>query len=237
MKLFKKRVKDICDIYLNGDKLNKEGLRVVSTDEKTGIQAIQRKYKDIPMKHGKTALREYEYIRHGTLSLIAARDITNGEIVSSMIRETRKEQDFLEFIQNAVAIDSNKKWLFIADQLNTHLSASLVEWIAKQISYKGSLGKKGVKGILKNKASRKKFLENKKHKIRFLFTPKHCSWMNQIEVWFNQLSSHILVRGDFKSKQDLKDKIINYIKYYDKYLAKPYNWKYNGKKICYVFNN
>lgn len=212
-------------------------MRIASTDEKTGIQAIERKHSDIPMKRGKTCLREYEYIRHGTLSLIAARDIGSGRIIGKSIKSTRNEQDFLEFIQKTVDTDPDKSWLFIADQLNTHLSASLVIWAAEQTSYSGDLGKKGKSGILKNMSTRKEFLEDKSHKIRFLYTPKHCSWLNQIEIWFNQLSSQVITRGDFKSKSDLKSKLIAYIDYHNRCLAKPYNWKYTGDKLCYVFDS
>jgi hypothetical protein len=188
------------------------------------------------MKPGKTCLREYEYIRHGTVCLIAARDVGNGDIIAQTIQQTRNEQDFLTFIQKTVATDPDKEWLFIADQLNTHVSASLVQWIAKQIEYQGDLGRKGKDGILKSMRTRKKFLEDNKHTIRFLYTPKHCSWLNQIEVWFSTLSSQVITHGDFKSKQDLEEKILAYIDYYNKCMAKPYNWKYTGDNLCYVFN-
>jgi hypothetical protein len=235
VEIFKKEIGTLCRLYKQAEKQKEEGCRVVSTDEKTGIQALERKNKDVEMKSGKTTLREYEYIRHGTVSLIAGRDVVNGKIVSHMMRETRNEQDFLEFVQNTVSTDEKKKWIFVADQLNTHVSASLVNWVAKEEKYVGDLGEKGKEGILKNKKSRRQFLEDEKHKIRFMYTPKHCSWMNQIEVWFGQLQSQVIRRGDFTSREDLKNKIENYINYYDKCLAKPYTWKYSGK-ICHVFN-
>jgi hypothetical protein len=209
----------------------------VSTDEKTGIQALERKHPDIPMKPGKTCLREYEYIRHGTLCLLAARDVGNGAIVAKTIQQTRKEQDFLKFTQKTVATDPNKEWVFIADQLNTHVSASLVQWIAGQIQYTGELGIKGKSGILKSMVTRKAFLEDEEHDIRFLYTPKHCSWLNQIEVWFSTLSSQVITQGDFKSKKDLEAQLHAYIDYYNKCMAKPYNWKYSGDNLCYVFNS
>ena len=207
----------------------------MSADEKTGIQALERTHPDIPMRPGKTCLREYEYIRHGTLCLLAARDVGNGNIISQTIQQTRNEQDFLEFTQKTVATDPDKEWLFIADQLNTHVSASLAQWVAKQTKYKGEIGVKGKQGILKNMATRKAFLENENNRIRFLYTPKHCSWLNQIEVWFSTLSSQVITHGDFKSKKDLEDQIRAYIDYYNKCMVKPYNWKYTGDNLCYVF--
>lgn len=163
---------------------------------------------------------------------MAARDVAGGKIVSRKIKETRAESDFLDFIRHAVAADPEKKWLSIADQLNTHMSASLVEWIAAREGHEGDLGKKGVRGILKNMGARRAFLEDEGHSVRFLFTPKHCSWLNQIEVWFGQLDAHIVRRGDLASKADLQAKIDAYIDYYNKCLAKPYDWKYTGDKVC-----
>lgn len=237
MEEFRERVQKLCNTYLKGQDLQEGGTNLVSVDEKTGIQALERKHEDILANKGKTALREYEYIRHGTLSLIASRNISRGTITSNMIRETRNEEDFLEFVQMTVATDPQKKWVIVLDQLNTHMSASLVEWIAKQIGYNEDLGEKDRKGILKSIKSRKAFLEDESHRIRFLFTPKHCSWMNQIELWFNQLQSHVITKGNFTSKDDLQRKLTEYIEYYNNCLAKPYNWKYDGQKICYLLNS
>jgi hypothetical protein len=200
------------------------------------MQAIERRHPDIPMRSGKLCLREYEYIRHGTLCLMAGKDVCKGDIITKTIQQTRTEQDFLLFIQKTVAPDPDTEWLFIADQLNTHVSASLVIWIAKQIGFQKDLGRKGKWGILKSMATRKAFLEDECHKIRFLYTPKHCSWLNQIEVWFSTLSSQVIAHGDCKSKQDLEDKILAYIDYYNKCMAKPYNWTYAGNNLCYIFN-
>lgn len=225
----------ICDTYQQASVLEEAGTIVVSLDEKTGIQALGRLHPDVSPKPGKTRLREYEYIRHGTISLLAGKSIAHGTLFPSLLRETRNEADFLEFIQNIVATNPLKQWIFIADQLNTHVSASLVEWVAKTIDFPEDLGKKGFSGILKNKESRKAFLENETHRLRFLFTPKHCSWLNQIESWFSQLSRHVITTGDFSSVEDLKTKIEKYINYFNRCLAQPFHWKYSGKNLCTLF--
>lgn len=224
-------MKKICETYAQAKVMENNGTIVVSLDEKTGIQALERLHPDIAPQAGKTRLREYEYIRHGTMTLIAGKSVAQGTIFPYLMGATRNEADFLKFIQQIVATDPGKNWIFIADQLNTHKSASLVEWIAKNIQFKEDLGRKGKDGILKNLETRKLFLEDQDHAIRFLFTPKHCSWLNQIESWFSQLGSRVINKGDFSSTHDLQTKISRYIDYFNRCLAKPFNWKYSGERI------
>lgn len=201
---------------------------MLSVDEKTGIQALERK-KGSLMRPGRNRRIEAEYIRHGTTCLMAALDLSNGQLHSYRIHPTRKEKDFLAFIKRSCAtIPNEKEIVFLADQLNTHKSESLVRWVARQIDYKGELGKKGCKGILKSQASRKEFLENIEHRIRFVFTPKHCSWLNPIENWFGKLQRHRIKRGNFISITHLESIIERYIGFYNKVLAKPYKWKFKG---------
>ena len=200
---------------------------MLSVDEKTGIQALYRK--EAKMKKGSVKKREYEYKRNGTTTLIAAQDVSTGKIVTGNLGPTRTEQDFLKFCQQTVALyPKEDEVIFLADQLNTHQSASLVEWIAKQIDYKESLGKKGQRGILKSMASRMIFLENKEHRIRFVYTPKHCSWLNPIENWFGKLQRHVITGGVFASVQELETKIKDYISYYNRCMLKPLKWKFKG---------
>ena len=138
--------------------------------------------------------------------------------------DTRTEKDFVNHIEQTVATDEDGEWLFTLDQLNTHKSESLVKYVAKQINDKQELGKKGKEGILKNMTTRKEYLENKEHRIRFIYTPKHTSWLNLIECFFSGLSKRVLKRGNFKNQVDLKQKILAYIEYYNEYLAKIFNW-------------
>lgn len=155
---------------------------IFCTDEKNGIQALEHARPSKPMRPGSPEKREQEYIRHGTTGLIASRDVRTGDIVAPMIRPTRKEEDFVEHIHNVVAQDPGASYIFVVDQLNTHQSESLVRFVADQCGIpQESLGKKGRSGILKSQKTRKNFLKDKTYCIQFIYTPKHCSWLNQIE--------------------------------------------------------
>ena len=114
-----------------------------------------------------------------------------------------------------MATDPKGEHIIICDQLNIHKSPSLVKWVAKQIEFKGDLGKQRRNGILFSMKTRMKFLEEKQHRIKFLYTPKHCSWMNQIENWFGKLQKQVINRGEFDSVTNLENKIDNYILYYN----------------------
>jgi transposase-like protein len=216
------------------------GRHLISVDEKTGIQALERIAADQPMRAGQARRLEYEYERHGTTCLMAATDVALGNIVHHRLHPTRTETDFLLFVKGVVAqFPADEEVILLADQLNTHLSASLVEWIAQQIDFQGDLGKKNYRGILKNQPSRRAFLENPEHRIRFVYTPKHCSWLNPIENWFGKLQRHVVRYGNFSSIRELENNIESYIAYYNNCLAKPLNWKFEGfsKSMRNTHNN
>lgn len=226
---FVENTKDVGEIYLEAPKAALNGRRTVSTDEKTGIQALERKYPTKSMEAGKPERIEFEYIRHGTLSLIASFDVVTGRILSPGIGETRSEQDFCRHIRQVISSDPQaKEWVFVADQLNIHKSESLVRLIDELCGLEEELGVKGKSGILKSMESRADFLKDKTHSIRFLYTPKHCSWLNQVEIWFGILTKKLLKRGNFDSKETLRDKLINFIEYFNKNMARPYRWTFNG---------
>jgi transposase len=204
-------------------------LKVSSSDEKTGIQALSH-LKTTPEKPGQQKRIESEYTRNGTTCLIAARDICTGKIISYHLGQTRTEKDYLNHIKAIVASDPTKNHVIVADQLNTHKSESLVRWIASECSIKIDLGVKGVSGILKSQITRMAFLENRQHKISFFYTPKHCSWMNQIENWFSILERKVIRNGQFHSVTNLEKNISNFIHYYNELLAKPIKWTFSGEK-------
>jgi hypothetical protein len=202
--------------------LNKD-IRLFSVDEKTGIQALERKSQ--PLRPGRDRRVEYEYKRHGTTTLMAAQDVATGQLISCRIHPTRTEPDFLCFIQLTTAVlQEGQQAVFLVDQLNTHMSASLVEWVASQIGYVGDLGVKGKSGVLKSKSTRKAFLEAEHHAIRFLFTPKHCSWLNPIENWFGHLQRKALNHQSFDSIESLTARIENFTDFLNCYLGMRLMW-------------
>ena len=155
--------------------------------------------------------------------------IATGQIISPSLTQTRTEQDFLLHIAETVKLFPEEKVIFITDNLNTHISESLVIYVANQQNIpEESLGEKGKSGILKSMESRKKFLEDMSHRVSFAYTPKHTSWMNQIEIWFGILVRKLLKRHSFCSVEELKLKIRNFIEYFNNIMAKPFKWTYKG---------
>jgi transposase len=218
-------------LYHQAQELHEQGIHLISVDEKTGIQAIERDYPTQPAEAGQVERVEYNYDRHGTQALIANFEVATGKIISPTVEDTRTEVDFLLHLQQTVNNDPSGKWIFISDQLNTHKSASLVEWIAKECGIEEDLGVKGKSGILENMTTRAKFLQDENHRIRFVYTPKHCSWLNQVEIWFGILSRRLLKRGEFKSTAELKERILKFIDFFNETLAKPFRWTYIGKPL------
>jgi transposase len=219
------KIASITTLYLEAKAKAADGERVLSTDEMTGIQAKERKHPTLPMKPSKVECREFEYIRHGTQTLIANWDVAAGGVVAPTIGQTRRESDFLAHIAQTVASAPEvKRWHFVVDNLDTHKSESLVRYVAQYCGLAQELGKKGKRGILKSTASRERFLAYPAHAIVFHYTPKHASWMNQIEVWFSILARKLLRRGSFSSTLDLKEQLHRFIEYFNATMAKPFKW-------------
>jgi transposase len=225
---FKQEVNQVCNLYVQASELYLQNVHVISTDEMTGIQALERAYPTDEMKPGKVERQEFEYIRHGTLSLIASWDIQRGLVTQASVGETRNEDDFVKHIASIINTNPSDTWIFVSDQLNTHKSESLVRLIAEQCNIETDLGIKGKSGILQSMKSRAEFLTDTNHRIRFVYTPKHSSWLNQIECWFSILVRRLLRRGNFTSTLDLKKQILSFIDYFNRALAKPFVWKFLG---------
>ena len=229
--VFDAAVKVVCDLYQEAPVLAAQGVHLVSTDEKTGIQALERKHPTKPMKPGLVERFEFEYERHGTLTLIANFEVAQGRVIAPSIGPTRTEIDFANHIEQTIATDPEATWIFIVDQLNIHQSESLVRLVARHCEIEDDLGKKGKSGILKSMPSRAVFLQDTRHRIRLVYTPKHTSWLNQIEIWFSILVRRLLKRASFASIEELRDRILAFIEFFNRTMAKPFRWTYAGRPL------
>ena len=137
----------VCDCYLEAPRLYaEENTHTVCTDEMTGIQALERIAPTLPTGKGKTECREFEYERHGTVTLIGNFHVVTGALIAPTLGPTRTEVDFVQHVAQTVSTDPKASWVFVVDNLNIHASEGLVQWVAKSCSLEQDLGKKRQSG-------------------------------------------------------------------------------------------
>ena len=229
---FQTQVQIVCACYHDAPELYRyHDTHTISVDEMTGIQALERTAATRRMKPGQGELREFEYKRNGTLTLIGNFHVVIGELVAPTLGPTRTEADFAGHIEQTIRLDPAARYVFVLDNLNVHCSATLVEMVARLCGIEDDLGKKGKYGVLKSQKSRQEFLSDLSQRIRFVYTPKHSSWLNQIEIVFGVIMRKVVRRGNFPSVEDLRTKLLAFIEYFNQVFAKPFKWTYTGRPL------
>ena len=195
---FEVRAGEVCGLYLDPP----SNALVLSIDEKTSIQATGLARPDTPPAPGKSARRDYEYTRNGTMNLFAALRVHSGE-THAMTSTTRNRFDlirFLEEIDKTVPPAKGQQIIAIMDNLSTHKSHDFKKWLRTHPRW------------------------------RFQFTPNHASWLNQVEIVFAIMCRRLLKHGHFDTPEDLAEQMLAFVETHNQ-TAKPFKWTYSGKVL------
>src|SRR5215203_354186 len=158
--VFDAELKRVCEHYADALELYEQGTHLLSTDEKSGMQALERVHPPLAMRPGLVERQEHEYTRHGTRCLFANLEVATGKIIAPSIGPTRTNEDFASHIARTIATDSEAEWVFVVDQLNIHQSEALVKLIARELGIELELDRKGNLKLMKAMASRRTFLQD-----------------------------------------------------------------------------
>lgn len=174
---------------------------VISVDEKTGITARSRKHPDQPGSPGQRTRREFEYIRHGTVSIIAALNVHTGQVLTESIDHNNADTfiGFLRTLDQTIPADTDIH--LVMDNGSSHVAKKTKAWLAAH------------------------------PRFHVHHTPKHASWLNQVELFFSTPTRRLLRRGQFASRDELAAAIDTFVLAYDEYDAKPYRWTYDGSPL------
>lgn len=229
--LFQQQAELVCQTYLDAPRLFTESnIRTVCVDEMTSLQANEKRAPTKLPAPGHCGKEECQYTRHGTVCLTGNWDVANGQFLLPTIEETRNNEDFAKHIESLIQTDKADGWVFVVDNLNTHCGEPLVRMVAQLLgTSEEELGTAKKSGILKNMASRRAYLSDQSHSVRFVYTPKHSSWLNQIEGIFGIINRRVMRGGSFTSKSDLIEKLERFSAYFNENIAKPMKWTYTGR--------
>jgi hypothetical protein len=184
-----------------------QGGHVRSTDEQTGIQALERAAPTLPLQPGWVERPADAYIRPGTQGLSANGNVATGEIIAPSMGAPRTEEDFTAPMAQTIATDPEAPWICIVAQLTIHPSETFGRWVARACRIEADGGEKEQRGVCKSMQTRAEFLRDVSHRLRFLSTPKHTSGLHQMEMWCSILVRRLLKRGNFTSVEDLRERI------------------------------
>lgn len=228
---FQLQTEIVCSTYLEAPRLYYEfNTHTVCVDEMTGLQANERRAETKLPRPAQIAKEEFNYTRHGAICVTANWHVVEGQLFEVTMEETRDNEDFARHIQKTIENDPEAGWVFVVDNLNTHCGEPLVRLVAEQLGIdQENLGAAKKEGVLQNMETRREFLSDPSHRIRFVYLPKHSSWLNQIEIIFGIINRRVMRRGSFTSKQNLIDKLRRFIDYFNETIAHPMNWTYTGR--------